>query len=51
MTPDDYTALAEILTTAAVMVVVGFPIAVLLPATAIKTIDKRRRQRRQQEGQ
>ena len=51
MTPEDYAAIREILTTGAIMFVLGAPIAVLLPVALIKTLDKRYKRRRQQEGQ
>lgn len=51
MTPEDYAALCEILTTAAFMFVIGAPIAVLLPVALIETLDKRHKQRREQKGQ
>ena len=51
MTPDDYTAIREILTTGAIMFVLGAPISVLFPVALIETLDKRHKQRREQKGQ
>lgn len=51
MTPEDYAAIREILTTAAFMFVIGAPISVLFPVALIETLDKRHKRRRQQKGQ